>query len=96
MQNAFGNNPLSIFLIASWTSSFEEETPLSDAPVVEGEEVMDIVDEEVPMAEVPLVAGAEEVSVIAQTGDSNHMAAGFGGMFAALAGMFFLRKKKED
>ena len=74
----------------------EEETPLSDAPVVEGEEVMDIVDEEVPMAEVPLVAGAEEVSVIAQTGDSNHMAGAFGGMFAALAGMFFLRRKKED
>lgn len=78
---------------------FEEDVPLADFPGYEiGEPVVEDVEigeEEVPMAEIPLVAG-EEVSVIAQTGDSNHMAGAFGGMFAALAGMFFLRRKKED
>jgi len=35
-----------------------------------------------------------EDSIIAETGDSNHMIAGFAGMLAALSGLFMLRKKK--
>lgn len=70
-----------------------EDISDNDVPLagVDPEEPVDIGDEE-----VPLVAGEEEVSLIAQTGDSNHMAGAFGGMFAALAGMFCLRRKKED
>ena len=41
-----------------------------------------------------LVAG-EEDEIIAATSDSNHTVGAAGGMFAALAGMFMLRKKKE-
>ena len=65
----------------------------NDVPLagVDPEEPVDIGDEEVPLA-----AADEEVSVIAETGDSNHMTGAFGGMFAALAGMFMLRKKKEN
>ncbi len=64
---------------------FEDDVPLADDPgMVLGEEE-------------PMVLGEEEEPMlIAATGDSNHMTAGFGGMFAALAGMFFLRKKKEN
>ena len=76
----------------------EEDVPLTDFPGFEIEEPVvediEIGEEEVPMAEAPLVAGEEEI--IAATGDSNHMTAGFGGMFAALAGMFMLRRKKEQ
>ena len=43
-----------------------------------------------------MVLGAEDEGIIAGTGDSNHMAAGFGGMLAALAGMFMLRRKKKQ
>ena len=43
-----------------------------------------------------MVLGAEDEGIIAATGDSNHMAGAFGGMVAALAGMFMLRKKKEN
>ncbi len=66
----------------------EEEVPLSELPgIVLGEE-------EEPE---PMVLGEEEEPVlIAATGDSNHMTGAFGGMFVALAGMFFLRKKKEQ
>ena len=63
-----------------------EEVPMADAPAAED---TDIADEEVPLAD------AEE-SIIAETGDSNHMAAGFGGMFAALAGMMMLKRRKEN
>jgi len=65
----------------------------NDVPLagVDPEEPVDISDEDVPLA-----AADEEVSVIAETGDSNHMTGAFGGMFAALAGMFMLRKKKEN
>ena len=38
----------------------------------------------------------EEEEIVAATGDSNHMAGAFGGMFAALAGMLMLRRKKEN
>ena len=74
------------------------DVPLSDIPE-EDVPLADIGEEDVPLAdigeeEVPLVAGEEEV--IAATGDSNHMTAGFGGMLAALAGMFMLRRKKEN
>ncbi|WP_458407038.1 Cys-Gln thioester bond-forming surface protein, partial [Anaerotignum sp.] len=77
----------------------DEDVPLSnipegEVPQVEVEDVVVIVDEDVPMTD--LVLGDEEVSVIAETGDSNHMTGAFGGMFAALAGMFMLRKRKED
>ena len=73
----------------------EEDVPLAGVD----EPLEDIADGDVPLAdipeeEVPLVAGEEEV--IAATGDNNHMAAGFGGMLAALAGMFMLRRKKEN
>ena len=71
----------------------EEDVPLADAPVVEVEDVEFIMDEDVPLVEWVLDA---EDELIAVTGDSNHMAAGFGGMFAALAGMFMLRRKKEN
>ena len=78
----------------------ENDVPLTDLPGYEIEEPavedIEIGEEEIPMAEVPLVAADEEVSVIAQTGDSNHMAGAFGGMFTALAGMFMLRRKKEN
>jgi len=72
----------------------DEEVPLAGV-----EEPIEIEDGDVPLAdipeeEVPLVAGEEEI--VAATGDSNHMTAGFGGMFAALAGMFLCRKKKEN
>lgn len=71
----------------------DEDVPLADAPVEDEGIVLGAEDE----VEEPMVLGAEEEApLIAATGDSNHMAAGFGGMFAALAGMFFLRKKKED
>ena len=72
----------------------DEDVPLADAPVVEGEDVEFIMDEEVPLVE--WVLDAEDVSGNPQTGDSNHMAAGFGGMLTALAGMFMLRRKKEQ
>ena len=42
-----------------------------------------------------MVAGAED-ELIAATGDNNHAVVGFGGMLAALAGMFMLRKKREN
>ncbi|MBR6542816.1 MAG: Cys-Gln thioester bond-forming surface protein [Anaerotignum sp.] len=77
------------------TDVSEENVPMADTPQTEaavGEEF--IVDEDVPLADI--VLGAEDVSVIAETGDSNHMTAGFGGMLAALAGMMMLRKKKEN
>jgi len=78
----------------------ENDVPLTDLPGFdfdEDPEVEDIEigDEDVPMADAPVIADAED-SVIAETGDSNHMAAGFGGMFAALAGMMMLRKRKEN
>ncbi|WP_458408039.1 LPXTG cell wall anchor domain-containing protein, partial [Anaerotignum sp.] len=64
----------------------------------EDEELMDIGDEGAPLGdkelEDPMVLGDDEI--IAATGDSNHMTGAFGGMFAALAGMFLLRKRKED
>ena len=64
----------------------------------EDEELMNIGDDGTPLGDKDLddsmVAGEEEV--IAATGDSNHMTAGFGGMLAALAGMFMLRRKKEQ
>lgn len=65
----------------------------NDVPLagIDPEEPVDIGDEEVPLA-----AADEEVSVVAETGDNNHMTGAFGGMFAALAGMFMLRRKKED
>ncbi|MBQ2880051.1 MAG: LPXTG cell wall anchor domain-containing protein, partial [Anaerotignum sp.] len=63
----------------------DEEVPLADAPAAED---TDIADEEVPLAD------AEE-SIIAETGDSNHMTAGFAGMLAALAGLFGLRRKEN-
>ena len=66
----------------------DEDVPLAD--IGEEEAPLTDIDEE----EVPLVAGEEEI--VAATGDSNHMAAGFGGMFAALAGMLMLRRRKED
>ena len=66
----------------------EPPIPTTDVP---GESV-DIVDEEPPLADIP----EEEVPLVAATGDSNHMTAGFGGMLAALAGMFMLRRKKEQ
>ena len=65
------------------------DVPMADAP----EEGVEIADGDVPLAEAPMVAGAEDA---AATGDSNHMAAGFGGMLAALAGMFMLKRKKEN
>ena len=43
-----------------------------------------------------MVLGAEDEGIIAGTGDNLHAAAGFGGMLAALAGMFMLRRKKEN
>ena len=65
-------------------------------PALPGEEPevedVEIGDEEVPLADIP----DEEVPLVAKTGDSNHMTAGFGGMLAALAGMFMLRRKKEQ
>ena len=79
------------------------EIPEVDVPLVE------LPDVDVPLTESPqedVVAGTEDVEepmvldaedeLIAVTGDNNHMKAGFGGMFAALAGMFMLRKKKEN
>ena len=72
---------------------------MSDVPELDDPEepVVDIAEGDVPMAdapEEPLVAGEEE-SIIAETGDSNHMAAGFAGMLAALAGLFGLRRKEN-
>ena len=72
----------------------EEEVPMTDLPGFEFDEDpvvedIEIGEEEVPMADT-------EVSVIAETGDSNHMTAGFGGMFAALAGMMMLRRRNEQ
>lgn len=62
------------------------------------EDLMDIGDDGTPLGdkelEDPMLLGDEEI--IAATGDSNHMTGAFGGMFAALAGMFLLRKKKEN
>ena len=71
-------------------------------------EDIEISDEDVPLAELVLgaedeadaeeegmVLGAED-ELIAATGDNNHATAGFGGMLAALAGMFMLRRKKEN
>ena len=61
---------------------------------------VDIDEEDVPLAdapgesEEPMVAGEEEI--VAATGDSNHMAAGFAGMLAALAGMVGLKRRKEN
>ncbi|MBQ2924475.1 MAG: LPXTG cell wall anchor domain-containing protein, partial [Anaerotignum sp.] len=78
----------------------EPDVPLTDlpeAPADTEEPVVDIAEGDVPLAdapEEPLVAGEEEI--IAETGDSNHMAAGFAGMLAALAGMVGLRRRKED
>ena len=72
----------------------EEKVPMVDVPFVDDTV---IVDEDVPMSDMPgVVLGDEEVSVIAETGDSNNMTVGFGGMLAALAGMFMLRRKKEQ
>ena len=77
----------------------EEKVPLIDIPEEDvpqtdgGDDIEVIVDEDVPLAD--LVLGADE-EVVAATGDSNNMTAGFGGMLAALAGMFMLRKKKEN
>ena len=58
------------------------------------EELMDIGDEGIPKDDMLLLD--EEEEIVAATGDSNHMTGAFGGMFAALAGMFMLRKKKEN
>ena len=79
----------------------EPDVPLTDLPETPAdteEPVVDIAEGDVPMAdapEEPLVAGEEE-SIIAETGDSNHMAAGFAGMLAALAGMVGLKRRKEN
>ena len=72
---------------------FEEDVPLAATPDEEGMVLgaEDVADAE----EEPMVLGEEE-ELIAATGDSNHMTAGFGGMLAALAGMFMLRRKKEN
>ena len=72
----------------------DEDVPLSNVPgedegmVLGAEDVADAEDE-------GMVLGAED-ELIAATGDNNHAAAGFGGMLAALAGMFMLRKKREN
>ncbi|MBQ3568425.1 MAG: Cys-Gln thioester bond-forming surface protein [Anaerotignum sp.] len=76
----------------------EPETPVvipeEDVPLAGVEDpVEDIGEEDVPLAEDPMVAGEEEI--VAATGDSNHMTAGFGGMLMALAGLFGLRKKEN-
>ena len=64
---------------------------LVDEPMIEE---VTIGDDDVPKADMEIPE--EEVFLVAKTGDSNHMAGAFGGMFAALAGMFMLRRKKED
>ena len=75
-----------------------DPTPEKPAPEDPGkvagdeEELQDIGDEEAPLDD--LLLGDEEI--VAATGDSNNMTAAAGGMFAALAGMLFLRKKKEN
>ena len=72
----------------------ETDIPEEDVPLAGVEDpVEDIGESDVPLAEDPMVAGEEEI--IAATGDSNHMAAGFGGMLMALAGLFGLRKKEN-
>ena len=65
---------------------------MADLPVLEEDGV--VLGAEDVAEEDPMVLGEEEI--IAATGDSNHMEAGFGGMLAALAGMFMLRRKKEN
>ena len=71
----------------------EKPTPEDPGKVAgDEEELQDIGDEEAPLDD--LLLGDEEI--VAATGDSNNMTAAAGGMFAALAGMLFLRKKKEN
>ena len=78
----------------------EEPTPENPTPEDPGkvlgddEELLDIGDEGAPKDDMLLLD--EEEEIVAATGDSNHMAGAFGGMFAALAGMLMLRKKKEN
>ena len=78
----------------------EEPTPENPTPEDPGkvlgdeEELMDIGDEGTPKDDMLLLD--EEEEIVAATGDSNHMAGAFGGMFAALAGMLMLRRKKEN
>ncbi|MBQ2924858.1 MAG: Cys-Gln thioester bond-forming surface protein, partial [Anaerotignum sp.] len=72
----------------------ETDIPEEDVPLAGVEDpVEDIGESDVPLAEDPMVAGEEEI--VAATGDSNHMTAGFGGMLMALAGLFGLRKKEN-
>ena len=83
-----------------------EEVPLANLELVDEPMIEEVVigDEEVPLVagaedvaeEDGMVLGAEDEGIIAATGDSNYMTAGFGGMLAALAGMFMLRRKKEN
>ena len=74
----------------------EEDVPLTELPEVTLplEEEGEVLGAEDVVEEEGIVAGEEEI--IAATGDNNHMVGAFGGMFAALAGMFLLRKKKEN
>ena len=76
----------------------DEDVPLTDMPgvdiTVDDEELILGAEDEVAEEE-GVVLGAED-TLIPKTGDNNHMTFGFGGMLAALAGMFMLRKKKEN
>ena len=62
-----------------------------DEGLVAGDEDENAADEE----DDGIVAG-EEDEIIAATADNNHIIGAAGGMFAALAGLFGLRKRKEN
>ena len=84
---------------ASIEFATESEGELIRIPVTvwserQGEELILGAEDEVAEEE-GVVLGAED-TLIPKTGDNNHMTFGFGGMLAALAGMFMLRKKKEN
>ncbi|MBO5329000.1 MAG: Cna B-type domain-containing protein, partial [Anaerotignum sp.] len=60
----------------------------------ESGDVLGIEDENIPLDE--MVLADEEEVLAAETGDSNHIVAAVAAMAAALAGILFLKKRKEN
>ena len=69
-----------------------EDVETDDKDIDDTDNTHDIYVDNVFNDEESLLLGEEEL--VAATGDSNHMATGFGGTLAALVGMFMLKRKK--
>ena len=75
----------------------DENTPPGGGGGDDGGDVLDITDENVPKDNMQLLDAEEGmVAGVAETGDSNHLLAAGVAMIAALAGIFLLKKKKEN